>query len=258
MGYLYGRDGFRDELGLSLDDEVARVRHENDHAAAEAARYPGRAVAFCAVDPLRPYAWDEIHRCRDALGTRGLKLHLASAGVDIRNDEHLAALAQVAAWAAEEGHPLMMHVDPQMRGLEADDVRRFIRVVLQPAPDLRIVIPHLGGSGGYGPWTQSVVGVFAEWLEAEARAGVPRPGVRFDLSAVWLVEESEGVPASTPAQAARLRDDLRRLGHARLLLGSDYPVFQPGASAEALRAAVGWTDDEWRAIVAQRLDVFGR
>lgn len=253
MAHLYGRAGFREALGLSEAEEHERVRRENDHVAREAGRFSGRAVAFCGVDFLRPYAWEEIRRCRRELNSAGLKLHLASAGTDLRNPEHLQELSRIAAWADSERVPLMIHFDPQRRGLGAEDVERFIGEVLRPYPDLVVIIPHLGGSGGYGPWTRSVFQTFTGWLEAEAAAGAPRPGVFFDLSAVWLEEESEGVPASTPEEAAALRSDLRRAGLRRVVFGSDYPVFDPERYAGALRAAIELDASEWETLLGNQV-----
>jgi uncharacterized protein len=253
MAHLYGRAGFREALGLSEAEEYARVRRENDHVAREAARFPGRAAAFCGVDFLRPYAWEEIRRCRRELNSAGLKLHLASAGTDLRSPEHLRELARIAAWAESERVPLMVHFDPQQRGLEVEDVERFIREVLAPHPDLVVVLPHFGGSGGYGPWTQAVFRTFRRWLETEEASGTPRPGVFFDLSAVWLEEESEGVPPSTREEAAALKADLRSVGLRRVVFGSDYPVFDPERYAAAFQAAVELDGPEWEALLRNRV-----
>lgn len=70
----------------------------------------------------------------------------------------------------------------------------------------------------------------------------------FELSAVVLERESEGVPAITGAEAALLRDDLRRDGLDRVVFGSDDPVFDPVCGAQALRSIVGLTEDEVRQI----------
>lgn len=227
MAHLYGNTEFREALKLSIAEEYARVREENDHVAREAARYSGRAVALCGVNYLRPYAWEEILRCRREHNAPGLKLHLASAETDLRNPEHLAALARIAAWADSERVALLLHFDPQRRGLTVKDVEHFTNTVLAPHPDLKILIAHLGGSGGYGPWTQSVFRCFTDWLTREQGRGETRPGVFFDLSAVILEKESEGVPATTAEQAAAFSADLRRCGLQRIVFASDYPVFDP-------------------------------
>lgn len=253
MSHLYGNEEFRGALGLSLEQEHAAVRRENDYVAAAASGFPGTAVALCSVDISRPYAWDEIRRCRDALGVRGLKFHLASAGIDPREESHLEQVARVAAWADSAGVALLVHFDPQRRGVELEDVQRFIDRVIAPHPGLTLVIAHLGGSGGYGAWSRSVYRTFAAWLRAEEAGGRPRAGIHFDLSAVWLERESEGVPASTEADGRALAEDIREFGTARLLLGSDYPVFELARATTALRAGAGLGADEWQQLRANRL-----
>ena len=52
---------------LHLPDEAAAVDRENAWTAAQAAQYPARLVAFCSVNPLKPYAEAAIRRCH-ALG----------------------------------------------------------------------------------------------------------------------------------------------------------------------------------------------
>lgn len=256
MAHLYGRREFREALGLSEAEEYEAVRRENDHVAREAERWPGRAVAFCSVDFRRPYAWEEIHRCHRELGSAGIKLHLASAGADLRDGGQLARLARIAAWAEEEGLALTIHFDPQRRGLEVEDVERFIDEVLAPVPELVVCIAHLGGSGGYGGWTRSVYRTFRRWLDEEAARGVARSGVFFDIAGVWLEEESEGVPPSTEEDVAALRDDLERWGLERLVFGSDYPVFDPPAYAGALRGVLGLSPSGWEDLIHHEMPVF--
>ncbi len=249
MAHFYGNQEFRGGLGLSLEQEHARVRGENDHVAAEAARYPARAVALCSVDFVRPYAWDEMRRCRRELRSPGLKLHLASAGADIRDLAQLGLLERIAAWAESENVSLLLHVDTRRSGLEAEDLTRFFEHVLLPHPRLEVVIAHLGGSGGYGPWTRAVFGALAGRVPREPRRG---PAIFFDLSAVLLEKESEGVPPTTAEEAAALAGDLRRLGLDRVLFGSDYPVFEPVAYARQLAERLGLSDLELGQLLANR------
>lgn len=252
MGHLYGNSEFRAGLELSLEEERARLAAENDHVAREAARHPGRALALCSVSVLRPYAWEEIRRCRGELGSAGLKLHLASSEVDLREPEHLTRVAEIAAWAERERVPLLIHLDTQRRGTQAADVERFARVVLEPHPKLVVIVAHLGGSGGFGRWTQSVFATLVDWLEARAAAGTPHEEIYFDLSAVILERESEGVPPTSNEEAAALGTALRRAGFDRLLLGSDYPVFDPRRTAELLVERAGLTHDELAHLLANR------
>lgn len=244
MAHLYGNSEFRAALGLTVERERELVARENDHVAREAARYPGRAVAFCSASALRPYALDELRRCHRELGSPGIKLHLASSEVDLRRDEHLAALSEIFAWAAREDLVVLVHLDPQRRGHTTADIERFASELLAPNPELRVIVAHLGGSGGYGSWTRSVFATLLDWLARRVEAGAAGPDLYFDLSAVILERESEGVPATTADEAAALGADLRRADPDRLVLGSDYPVFDPRRTVELLSERAGLTERE--------------
>ncbi len=252
MAHMYGRSDFRAEMGLRLEEERARVARENDHVAREAARTPGCAVAFCSVAALRPYAEAELDRCHTELGAAGVKLHLAASDVELTDASHLEAIGRILARAEERGQPVLLHVDPQRRGLVADDIARFARTVLEPRRELTLIVAHLGGSGGYGPWTRQVFSTLVDWLEERRAGGDPRPRLFFDTSAVILEEESEGVPPTTPEEAAALGRDLRRAGLERIVLGSDYPVFDPLRTLTLLAARAGLTAEEIATIAANR------
>ncbi|MEQ8763303.1 MAG: amidohydrolase family protein [Planctomycetota bacterium] len=252
MAHFYGSAELRGALSLDEEGEWARVRNENDHCAREARKTPGETIAFCSVDFLRPYAWKEIRRCREEWQVRGVKLHLASAGADLRDEEQLAKLAAIASWAEAERVALLIHLDPQRRGLETSDVEHFLEKVLAPCPALEVSIAHLGGSGGYGDWTRSVFRTITKWLKAEKEAGRPRPGFFLDVSAVWLERESEGVPPSTEEQGQQLAKDLREAGFDRILFASDYPVFDPFESIEAMKESLPLEDEEWTTILKNR------
>src|ERR1043165_2808035 len=47
----------------NVENELAKVRAENDWNADQAARYPGRLIAFMSVNPLKDYALAELERC---------------------------------------------------------------------------------------------------------------------------------------------------------------------------------------------------
>lgn len=208
MAHFYGNGEFRGALGLSVEQEQQAAAAENDHVLEQARAFSGRAWAVCGVDILRPWAMDEIRRCTAPEDVIGLKLHLASAGVDLTSAEHRARIAAALDAVAALDLTVWMHLDTQSSDLEVDDVEDFAGEVFGPRPGLRIVIAHMGGSGGYGPWSREVYRALAEWLEQESAAGRDRPDYRFDISAIWLPEESEGVPASTRADAVALRSDL--------------------------------------------------
>jgi uncharacterized protein len=256
MAHLYGNSELTDALRIDDATVRERVRRENAHVTAAARRHPGDAVALCSVPALAAWAIDELRFCADSLRVAGIKLHLASSMVDLRDSTHLEALSRIATFAAAESLPVLMHVDPQRRGLESVDIRRLAERVFEPNPSLQVMIAHLGGSGGYGAWTRTVFATLREWRRsAEARHGRER-SVFFELSAVILEHESEGVPATTAAEITALAADLRAMDFDRVLLGSDYPVFDPVRGLEVLRDLVGLTPDEIRRIANPGRPVF--
>jgi predicted TIM-barrel fold metal-dependent hydrolase len=46
-----------------VPNEYAHVMAENDWTSAQVAKYPDRLLGFCSVNPIRPYAVNEIARC---------------------------------------------------------------------------------------------------------------------------------------------------------------------------------------------------
>jgi predicted TIM-barrel fold metal-dependent hydrolase len=251
MSHLYANPEFVAELAIDSAEAHRRVRRENAWVAAEAARYPGRASALCSVPALASWALEDLAWCRDSLRAAGIKLHLASSQVDLRESAHLDRLAEIAAFASAHGLPILLHVDPQRRGHDSTHIRALADRVFAPNADLTVIIAHLGGSGGYGAWTRTVHRTLRRWLREIERDG-PARNVYFELSAVALERESEGVPAISADEAMLLRDDLRRDGFDRVLFGSDYPVFDPLQGARALSATVGLTAAEAEDITRRR------
>ncbi len=190
MSHLYANPEFVGALAIDSLEVRRRVRRENTWVAAEAARYPGRASSLCSVPALASWAVEELAWCRDSLNMAGIKLHLASSQVDLRERAHLDRVAAIAAFASAERLPILIHVDPQRRGHDSTHIRAFADVVLAPNPELTVVIAHLGGSGGYGPWTRTVHRALRTWVRDVERDG-PSRRVYFELSAVALEQESE-------------------------------------------------------------------
>lgn len=243
MAHLYADPEFVEGLKIDAIEARRRIRRENAHVAAEAARFAPRAVALCSVPVLADWALDELVWCRDSLGVAGIKVHVASSQVDLRNDAHLRRLADVAGFAAGNGLPILLHVDPQRRGHDSTHIRALATRVFGPFPELTVVIAHLGGSGGYGSWTRTVFRTLRDWRRDVEVSG-PRRNVYFEVSAVVLEQESEGVPATTRAEAAMLGGDLRALSFDRVIFGSDYPVFDPIRGRAALTEKAGLPAEE--------------
>jgi predicted TIM-barrel fold metal-dependent hydrolase len=197
-----------------------------------------------------------VHLCRRELQTPGINVHLGSARANLTYQRHLDELRRKAEFVDSEGMMLLLHFDPQSDRADPADVERFIATVLQPHPTLTVVIAHMGGSGSYGPWTRAIMRTFQDWLDSEVEAGRPRTGVYFDISAVWLARDSEGLPRTSRQEIDAIAEDVARYGVSRLVFGSDYPTFDPRAYAAGFRRTIGIAPEAWDTLLQNRVPGF--
>lgn len=146
IAYWYGSP-----LSKRVDDEYAKVRAENDWTAEQVARYPKRLVSFCGVNPLKDYAIAELERCSKMPQMKGMKLHFANSGVDVRDPKHLEKVRSFFQAANDHKLAIVVHI----RSLRADygrqDAEIFIESVLPVAPDIPIQLAHLAGRARLRP-----------------------------------------------------------------------------------------------------------
>jgi predicted TIM-barrel fold metal-dependent hydrolase len=211
------------------DTEYERVREANDWTAAQIAEYPDRLRGFCSVNPLKPYAVDEIARCSKIPGIRyGVKLHIANSDVQLELPEHVEQLARVFRAANDHRMAILVHLRSNVskeRPYGAEQGRICLDQLMPLVPDVPVVIAHLAGAGGYDdPGADEAMGVFADAV----KRGDPRTGqLWFDVASV--------VDANlTEANAARVVQRIREVGPARILYGTD------GAVGNAPRPKEGW------------------
>jgi predicted TIM-barrel fold metal-dependent hydrolase len=226
-------------------DEHARVMAENDWTSAQVAEYPGRFVGFCSVNPLRPFALDEIARCaKDPNLRTGLKLHFGNSDVQVGNPEDLAQLRRVFHAANRNHMAIVVHMrsnQDRHRPYGAKEARIFLDELLPEVPDVTVQICHLAGGGGYDGTTEEALAVFVEALQQKD----PRmKNVYFEVSGI-------AIRGMWEERADLLVKRIRQIGLHRLLYGSDVSV-----SGNSPREALGrWhqlplSQEEFRAIEA--------
>jgi predicted TIM-barrel fold metal-dependent hydrolase len=235
---------FADERkALSSPDE--RTRAENDWTAQQVQGSNGRLIGFCSANPLRDAALAELERCLKLPGMVGIKQHLGNAGVTLRNPEHLQRMRQLFALAQRLRAPILIHM--RARGgtnYGAEDARLFIDHLLSGAPDVSVIVAHLGSAGpGYGG-ADEVMAVFGE---AAKRRDRRLRNVYFD-AATNVTEET------SPEEAALIAGRLREVGVGRVLYGSD--LSPPGGSIargwDIFRTRLPLTAAELRTIARNR------
>ena len=189
---------------------------ENDWTSAQVAKYPHRLLGFCSVNPLRPYALEEIARCaKDPNLRTGLKLHFGNSDVDVANPEHLARVRRVFRAANEHHMAIVVHMHANInhsRPYGAKDALIFLEQILPEARDVAVQIAHLAGGGGYDdPATDAALSVF---VDAIGRKDPRMKNVYFDVCGI-------AIPGMWEDKADLVVKRIRQIGTSRLVYGSD-------------------------------------
>jgi uncharacterized protein len=240
---LFSADLFRQqyESALPLDMDVAdRARALAEFDATIAERYLAwnrwlmgtlaevpTLSGFVAIDPsvLSPERNVEHLREMAERGARGVKLHPVVQKFEA-NDPRMHPVYQACI---EMGLTVLSHTGPARGGEPFAEVAAFAPM-LAGFPGLTVLLAHLGG----GKW-QDTLDV--------ARAF---PNVAFDVSEIieWL-----GAPnAPTAAELAQL---IRDIGPDRIVLGSDYPWYEPTHTADLVLSLPILSQAEKNAILGE-------
>jgi predicted TIM-barrel fold metal-dependent hydrolase len=192
--------------------EYEQVRAENDWTLAQVRRHPDRLFAACSVNPKRGYAVGEIERCAASGGFVALKLHFDGSNVDLGDSAQVAAVRRSVAAANRLHLPVIVHL---LSGAGHGDrqARVFLGEVVPMAPDVPVTVNHLWGGGRYGPDAAGSLAVFAD---AFARRDPNVHNLWFDVAQISIAAVSD-------TDRTEMVRQMRRIGMARMLYGSDGP-----------------------------------
>jgi uncharacterized protein len=161
----------------------------NDCLARDLAAHPDRLIGYCSVPTPRlgQRAIDEIRRCREKHGFRGVKIY----------SHPEAPITEPATYpllevAAEYGMPILSHTTPD----ECDHL-------MQHVPQASLVMAHMGGH----PYA------FGDWHRAVAVAK-KHPNLLLDT-------------ASSQIDNGMIEWAVAELGPEKILYGSDMPLLDP-------------------------------
>jgi predicted TIM-barrel fold metal-dependent hydrolase len=226
-GYSFGIPG------SEPPDEYAAVKADNNWAAAQAALFPKRLMAFCGFNPLKDYALDELARCaKDPNLRHGIKLHFGSSDVQTEIPEHFEKLKKVFQAANSQRMAIIVHMRASIsknRPYGPEQARAFLEL-LSFAPDIPVQIAHLASSGpGYmDPAAHSVIEVLADAIaKNDSRT-----------RKVWFDVASNAHPRNSAEVSELMVKLIRQIGVKRILYGSDAATgsnLQPRESWEAFR-----------------------
>lgn len=257
LGSVYERGGFARAIVVHLFD-TARER------AKAAARLPGTpageaaeavaaalilsnrwitgaaaaepvAEALISVDPgvLGPQTISaHLAEAADA-GALGVKLHPVVHGF-VPADPRLDPMYELCQ---DAGLVVLSHSGPGPAGAKGSARPGDFAPVLRKWPRLPLVLAHLGG---------------ASWAESEAFAA-EFPSVVFDLSEV--IEWAGAPNAPTGSELSGL---IRKIGADRVMLGSDFPWYDPVLTADRVAGLPGLSNTERAAVLGgTAMRVFG-
>jgi predicted TIM-barrel fold metal-dependent hydrolase len=226
-GYSFGRPG------AEPPNEYAVVKAENDWAAAQAALFPKRLIAFCGFNPLKEYALDELARCaKDKNLRHGIKLHFGSSDVQTEIPEHFEKLKKVFQAANANRMAIVVHMRASIskkRPYGPEQARAFLEL-LSFAPDIPVQIAHLASSGpGYNdPLAHSVIEVLADAVAKKD----PR------TRKLWFDATTSAHPKNSAEVSDLMVKLIRQIGVRRILYGTDVAIgdnLPPRESWEAFR-----------------------
>jgi uncharacterized protein len=252
---------------LTIDNERDEVRRENDWTAAEGRRFPERLVPFASVNPLKDYAVDEVTRTAST-GLRGLKLHFTNSAVDLRSPAHVERVKAVFKAANARRLPVLAHIRTRAKDYGATDARVFVDDVLSAAPDVPVVVAHMGGWGGYDRATDAALD---EIVSRCARARETCRHLYFDTAFTVLPESAASAAPGTSLRVmadaqrdfadanGRMAARIRSFGPSQILFGSDWPgAMTPREEADAIRKRLPLPAPDMDTLFSNVAPFFGR
>ena len=183
----------------------------NDAIAAYAKAHPEKIIGFMSVDPNDPAALDEIDRCVNDLGLRGIKMSPVYQYYDPNDDK----ARRVHRRAEELGLPILTHAAYHVIANTPMEWANPLLYdpVAREFPNLKIILAHIGL-----PWYTDAMVMIRKHpnVFADVSGGVPlRPW--WGYQALAFCHEN-------------------RVTH-KLLFGSDFPITTIEETIDALRTA---------------------
>ncbi|KAG1654431.1 hypothetical protein GQR58_025056 [Nymphon striatum] len=242
MGYVYGNPEF-----YQGNEEYVKVKMENDFLFESAKKHKIKTRPFFAVDPLKDYAIEEIERCLQINDSSGLKLHFSSSQVYLTEPEHLKKIQSIFKIASENNVPVLLHFDNWHPKFGRPDVEILADQILKNLEPINLTIAHFGTSGGFNQKTKNILETFIELFEKDR---IPkRHKILFDISAVALDKDSEGVKKLTEDEFKELKIYCDKIGYDKIIFGTDYPLYNSKEYFDILKTKLNLSKSELQEIV---------
>ena len=198
---------------LALKFDQLGIHVPNEFVAEYVARFPGRAVGFCGIDPLDEASPRQLEHAVRELGLKGIKFSPVYSGFDPwcpeawRIYETADRLNVPMLWHQSAAYAVQSHLEHGNPILIDKIARTF--------PRLKMIIAHVGQ-----PWTGDLVVLLRKHKQLYA-----------DLSARYY-RQWQCYNALMLALDYGVTD--------QLLFGSDWPIQTPEAAIDSFRAVNDW------------------
>ncbi|MET2984423.1 amidohydrolase family protein [Aureibaculum conchae] len=245
MGYVYGSPEF-----YQGENEYQKLKYENDYLFEVSKKYRKKVKPFFSIDPLKEYAIKEIDRCLKLDVDWGLKLHFSSSQVYLTENEHLKKVKSIFKIAAENNLPILLHFDNWHPKFGKPDVEILVDSILVDLKPIKLTIAHFGTSGGFNQKTRNVIDTFVGLYRNDKISN--RHTILFDISAVALDKDSEGVEKLTKSEFKELKSYCNKLGYNRITFGTDYPLYMSKEYIQVLENKLGLSKSEINHIVQNK------
>lgn len=225
---------------VTVDNEYEAVKKQNDWIADQAARYPDRLKAFMSVNPLKPYALQEITRCAATNRFTGLKLHFANSKINLLDTAQVKQLQMVFA-AANKNHLLMLvHFRSGQQWNGFVNAQILLKQLMPFAKDTKVVIAHMAGWGGYDKSSDKALKLIAAYLHEN---NTYSKNLYVETSAVFPLSLNEDYkPAKSKSDwnaVAALKKRISEISMDHILFGTDFPLIDIEPYIRLLNTALG-------------------
>jgi len=223
------------------------VQKENNLLADLVKTNPDKLIGFYGIDPLKDYAIEEIKRCDEELELEGIKLHLQSSNLNLKDSIQLTKLKEVFQLADQRKIPLLIHNNAWDKSIGKEYFEIFKREFLDDCESLTIIFAHGGGGGGFFQFGYDFLESFSEYFQKDESSN--KHEIYFELSGVVKLRKFPGSKTN-----AELTEIMEVIGFDKFLFGSDYPVRNTPTYFNEVSKLLDIPFDEFKKIVER--DIF--
>lgn len=174
-------------------------------------------IGFYGINPLEDFAIEEIKRCDEELKLDGLKLHLQSCNLNLKDSIQLSKLQKVIELADKREIPLLIHNNAWDKSFGKEYFQIFKKEILDKNDSLTIIFAHAGDGGGFYQFGYDFLNEFIFYFREENKKGNHK--IYFELSSVAKV-----IKYPKSRTDAEFLEIMKKIGYDKFIFGSDYPV----------------------------------